>query len=116
MGESLTITIFSMVVVFIVLIAISYLIEILRITTNGKKGKEEPKKAIVEEKAVEKKEQIVSEEKVNDEELVAVIAAAVAASLGTTIPQIKIKTIKRISPTTPLWSEAGRREQILERL
>ncbi len=37
MGESVMITIFSMVVVFIVLIAISYLIEILRVTTNGKK-------------------------------------------------------------------------------
>ena len=108
------ITIFSMVVVFIVLIAISYLIEILRVTTNGKKGKEEPKKAIVEEKAVKKEE--TKEEKVDDEELVAVIAAAVATSLGTTIPQIKIKTIKRITSTTPLWSEAGRREQILEKL
>lgn len=115
-GDSLIITVFSMVIVFVVLIAISYLIEILRIATNGKKGKEGAKKVIIEEKTVEKKEQVVSEEKVDDEELVAVIAAAIAASLGTTIPQINIKTIKRISPTSPIWSEAGRREQILERL
>ncbi len=111
------ITIFSMVVVFVVLIAISYLIDILRVTTNGKKNKEEIKKAnVVEEKSVEKKEDISNKENVDDEELVAVISAAVAASLGVNIPEINIKAIKRISTTSPLWSEEGRREQILERL
>src|SRR5690554_8162883 len=109
-----------MVVVFIVLVAISYLIEILRVTINGKKDKKEEKEisksnASIGEKTTEKKETF-TKETVEDEELVAVIAAAIAASLGTTIPQINIKTIKRISPTTPAWSEAGRREQILEKL
>ncbi len=35
-GQSLLITVFSMIVVFIVLVAISYLIDLLRIATNNK--------------------------------------------------------------------------------
>ena len=40
---------------------------------------------------------------VDDEELVAVIAAAIAASLGIAIPEINIKSIKRIPQNTPVW-------------
>lgn len=117
-GDSLIITIFSMAIVFVVLIAISYLIDILRVVTNEKKGKEEPNKSniVVEEKKTDKMEEVLEEQKLNDEELIAVIAAAVAVSLGVSVPEVNIKSIKRTSSTTPLWAEIGRREQILGKL
>ena len=117
-GDSLMITVFSMVVVFVVLIAISYLIELLRVATNGNKDKKEiaSTNIVVEEKTSVKKEDIKVEEKLDDEELVAVIAAAIASSLGTTIPQINIKSIKRVSSNTTPWADMGRREQVLGKL
>ncbi len=100
-----------MLVVFIVLLAISYLIDLLRIATNGK---EENKDIVVKDnKTIE---EIPVEEDLNDEELVAVIAAAIAASMGVGIPDINIKSINRISPTEPKWAETGRREYISGKL
>ena len=117
-SDSLLITVFSMVVVFVVLIAISYLIDLLRLAINGKKDKEETEKAsiIIKEKQIEKSQEIKAEENSNDEELVAVITAAIAASLGVATPEVNIKSIKRVSQTTPTWAEMGRREQILGKL
>lgn len=112
-GDSLIVTAFSMIVVFIALILISYLIRILKIVAVEKKD-------IVENKventtlnaaalnAVEKEEK----NELDDEELVAVIAAAIAASLDVSIPQIKIRKIRRVPQNTPLWAEMGRKEQI----
>lgn len=109
LSESLVITVFSMLVVFVVLILISYLIRILKVASIGKKDKVQTTESnIMESKVVEKEE--VS--KTDDEELVAVIAAAVAANLGVSVPQIRIKEIKRVYQNTPLWAETGRREQI----
>jgi len=55
-------------------------------------------------------------EKVDDEELIAVIAASIAASLGVRVPEINIKSIKRIPQRTPIWGQAGRQELIYRKL
>lgn len=110
-GQSLLITVFSMIVVFIVLVAISYLIDLLRIATNNK---EKDVETTVVEKIEEKEIEI--EENLDDEELVAVIAAAIAASMGVGIPDINIKSINRVSPSQPIWAETGRREYISGKL
>lgn len=44
--------------------------------------------------------------------MVAAIAAAIAASLDVSIPQIRIREIRRISQNTPVWADMGRREQM----
>lgn len=117
-GDSLLITVFSMVVVFVVLAAISYLIDLLRIVTN----KEERKTSLLEEKNIDKikKTSEVKEEKVvdstEDEELVAVIAAAIAASIGVDTVDINIKSIRRVAPSQPKWAEVGRMEYINSKL
>jgi sodium pump decarboxylase gamma subunit len=111
-GDSLIITVFSMIVVFIVLIGISYLIDLLRVTTNGKE--EEAKNTVVKENKTLK--EVPIDANLDDKELVAVIAAAVAASMGVGITDINIKSINRISPFEPIWAETGRREYISGKL
>lgn len=118
-GESLLITVFSMIVVFIVLIAISYLIDLLRIVINREDKEEVPAKVaspasasqpVVDQQAPE------SAAGEDEEELVAVIAAALAASMGVGVEDINIRSINRRSPSQPAWAQAGRNEQILHRL
>lgn len=43
----------------------------------------------------------------NDEELVAVIAAAVAAHLGTSASNLVITNIRKVADATPTWGRAG---------
>ena len=110
-GDSLIITVFSMVIVFLTLLIISYLIDGLKVAVE-RDNNEEVK---IEESIVEK-EPTVEESSMEDEELVAVIAAAIAASEGVSIPQVKINTIRRVSKETPTWAKTGREEQIFNRL
>lgn len=115
--DSLIITVFGMLIVFVALLAIAYIIDILRLVVNGREEKEESKKTIKETIQLPAKETIKEpKETVDDKELIAVISAALAAHLKKDIPQIKIKTIRRVSTPNPLWSEAGIKEQILNRL
>ena len=46
----------------------------------------------------------------DDEELIAVISAAIAASLNTTMDNFKVTNIRRISDSTPTWGKVGRSE------
>ena len=109
-GQALIITGFSIVVVFLGLMIISALIDLLK-NISGDKKPEESKTVV----APVKKEDIVTNE-VNDEELVAVISAAIAASMGLSVPQLNIKSIRRIQQTTPAWAVASRQEQIAGKL
>lgn len=51
----------------------------------------------------------------NSEELIAVIAAAVAASMGLDLPDINIQSIRRIPQSTTPWADMGRKEQLFSR-
>lgn len=62
--------------------------------------------------APKKESPVAVEPATDDRELVAVIAAAVAASLGTTPNRIRVTNIVRTQDTTPSWGLAGRREMI----
>lgn len=53
--------------------------------------------------------ELVEEE---DEELIAVIAAAVAASMNTSIHNIIVKNIVRVNDHSPSWAKTGRIEQM----
>lgn len=48
----------------------------------------------------------------DDTALIAVIAAAIAASLGTSPNGIVIRSLKRSRTSTPKWGVAGREQQI----
>lgn len=51
----------------------------------------------------------------NDEELVAVIAAAIAAQMGTSSDNIVIKNVRRVIDATPTWGRAGISDQMATR-
>ncbi len=114
--DSLMITVFSMAVVFAVLAGIALFIKLLRAASNGVVEKE-VKNKIQENIKVEKANETIEEkEDIEDEELVAVISAAIAASLGVSIPEINIRSIRRTDLATNSWAQAGRVEQIMSRL
>ena len=109
--DSLIITVFSMAVVFIGLIVLAMLISVLK-NIGVEKKVEDVKKPQGPINAKESVVDKIEETTTNDEELVAVIAAAVAASLGVTVPEVNIKSIRRIPQSSPTWAIAGRQEQI----
>ena len=113
--DSLVITVFSMAVVFAVLASISFLIMILKAVSNGGE-KKEVKNQIQENLNVKPVSNIKEKEAVEDEELIAVISAAIAASLGVSIPEVRIRTIRRVNQNTTSWVQANKIEQVMKRL
>jgi len=51
----------------------------------------------------------------DEEELVAVISAAIAAQMGTSMHNIVVKNIVRVADSTPAWGQSGRMEQMNSR-
>ncbi len=98
----------GMAVTFAVLLFLWFAISVLTSIFKGldkKDKKSEPVKKIETAVAVE-----VSEDE--DEELIAVIAAAVAASLNTSIHNIVVKNVVQVSDHSPSWAKTGRIEQM----
>lgn len=114
MGQSLMVTVFSIIIVFLTLLIISYLIKGLQSFSQ----KDKAEKTINDTKPIktEEKQEIIKKSNSDDEELVAVIAAAIAANMGVDISDVKIKSIKRVPQNTSVWSKVGREEQIFNRL
>lgn len=105
--EAIFISIFAMLVVFLVLLIISYMIDI----TAGviKKGTSSGKKS----NGVVNISTAASTPKKSDDSsaVVAAIAAAVATYLGTSSDNIKIVSIRRVNPDST-WSKNGLLTQI----
>ncbi|WP_077368904.1 OadG family protein [Anaerosalibacter sp. Marseille-P3206] len=115
-GQSLIVTVFSMAIVFLSLLIISYIIDALRAVATKDKGVKVNENKAPVKVAKEEIVEISKDEEDDDEELVAVIAAAIAASMGVNVSDLNIKSIKRIPQGGPVWSRIGRQEQISNRL
>ncbi|NLY45429.1 MAG: OadG family protein [Tissierella sp.] len=114
--DALLVTLVSMVAVFVILILISSLINGLRMISGDKKKTEE---AVAEVKPAKNTVEIVPVPEVvkeDNEELVAVIASVVAMHLGLNIPDINIKSIKRVQQNSNPWSSTSKAEQLRGRL
>jgi len=100
------ITLFSMVVVFISLLVISYIIDLMRVIFNKKDKK------TVENKTIQQSPQPVVNTVVeeDDTELVAVITAAIAAMTGTNTSGLVVRNIKRLPDSDTTWSKTGKIE------
>ena len=105
-GEALFISVFAMIVVFIVLLIISYLIDITAFFISGKK-KVEIKKDINIETTTEMKKG-----NTKDGSLVVTIASAIVAYLGTSVDNVRIKSIRRVPQSDTPWTERGLLSQI----
>lgn len=113
-SEGLFITFISIISVFIILVLISFLIMGLK-NIGGEEKEEKTEKPVLKTKKEEIPQESVKEtyeEEGLDEELVAVIASALACSMGLDLPDINIKSIKRISRDTDEWSKASKVEQV----
>ncbi|WP_319372311.1 OadG family protein [uncultured Ilyobacter sp.] len=78
----------------------------------------EKPKTTTETQATPKSEAVQAQEEASetsDEELVAVIAAAIAAHLGTSVNNLVIRNITRVSDSTPAWGRAGIVDQMSTR-
>ncbi|PAB57612.1 OadG family protein [Anaeromicrobium sediminis] len=117
MGEKLTaslmVTVLGMGITFAVLMLLWGLI----VTMTKMLVKEEKKEVVTV--APQAAPQPVLEpacDEENDEELVAVITAAIAASLNTSTHNLVVRNIVRVIDETPAWGQAGRAEQLGNRL
>lgn len=110
--QGLLYTILGMVIVFFVLILLSFLVSGLKFFSGSEKRTINNKKEI-------KKPQLESmkqNEMDNSDELIAVIAAAVSSYMDVGIEEFKIKKITRIQDNSPMWKKVALGEQIHSRL
>ena len=107
-------TVLGMLITFTSLILIWGLTLLLSkfVQSIENKGKANIVEVKEEPKVVQEAQAIVEED---DEELIAVISAAVAASLNTSIHNIVVSNIVRVNDATPSWGVAGRSEQMNSR-
>lgn len=106
---ALMVTLLGMGITFTSLILIRYLTSLLSYVVMKIESKNKPDVKIVEKTNVAVVEEI---EEGDDEELIAVISAAIAASLNTSIHNIVVRNIVRTNDVTPSWGQAGRMEQL----
>ena len=113
LGDSVIVTLFSIVMVFLVLIVISIFISMLKNLNKSEKPKNiKDNKDVAIDNLDLKPTEKVDSGNINDEELVAVISAAIAISLDVKVQHINIKNIRRINNSSTAWSSAARQEQI----
>lgn len=111
------VTLLSMAVVFIILFLLQISIQVMArgLNPSNKENeglqKSEIKPNVTSEIKIEKAENQELEAN-SDEEICAVIAAAVASSMGVSQSDIRIKNIKRVGDQSPAWAKAGRIDQM----
>ncbi len=106
LGEAIVVTLFSMGVVFISLLAISYLIDLMKVSLS-KKDKKAADAKVVQQSKQSVVNTVVEQD---DTELVAVITAAIAAMTGTSTSGLVVRNIKRIPDYDSSWSKTGKIE------
>jgi len=116
-GDSLVITVFSMLLVFAALVVLSFIIDAFKLLAN-RQDKKTPNTvnsnvAKIEEDKLVSRPVIENTSSDEDElELVAVITASIAAMLSKPASSIVVKNIVRVPQTTPVWGSASRQETI----
>ncbi len=102
MGDAVVVCLFSLAVVFLVLLAISYMIDLVHyLLTRGEKKPAAPAPAPAAPAAAAAPAR-------DDHADAVLIAAAVAAYLGTTTDQFVVRSIRRLVPEESPWVQASR--------
>lgn len=107
-GQALFISLFAMAVVFLVLLVISYLIDITALFLK-KSAKSKKSNNVVSDATIASVS--ATSDKSRDDTIV-VIAAAIAAYLGTSVDNVRITKIRRVTQNDTAWNERGLLAQI----
>lgn len=114
---SLQVTLLGMGITFVALVLLWGVIIVFSRTVAAIENAKNPKVEVVATNVAETPvANAVVESQEDETQLVAVITAAIAASLGTTMNNIVVKNITRVHDTTPAWGRVGRTEQMNSRL
>lgn len=108
MGDAVVVCLFSLAVVFLVLLAISYMIDLVHyLLTRGERKPAAPAPAAPAAPAPAAP--VAAAAPARDDHADAVlVAAAVAAYLGTTTDQFVVRSIRRLVPEESPWVQASR--------
>ncbi len=104
-GQAVIVCLFSLAVVFAVLLAISYLIDLTAWVIRKAEGKPDPKPAAPTAPSQEAAPAVPERDDGIDAVLV---SAAVAAYLGQSVDQFTVRSIRRIRPEESAWSQVSR--------
>lgn len=103
-GQAVIVCVFSLVVVFAVLLAISYLIDLIALIVSRAEKK---KKAGAAPRQAAQPEQPAAATGAGTDEAV-LVAAALAAYLGTEPDRLVVRSIRRVTAEQTPWSQAVR--------
>lgn len=103
LAEGVKVTGIGLLIVFSVLVILMAALMLME-KIFYKKPAADSKSAVFEEKDLKPAK---AENEKDDSELVAVLAAAVAASLDTSVYNLKIKSYKRVGAAGSAWRKAG---------
>ena len=101
--EAIFISLFAMIIVFLVLLILSFMIDFTALIINKNKQKDVNQVKIIKDENKNKNEN----NNISDTSLVAIIAASIASMMNTDIDNIRITKIKRVGNTNSMWSEKG---------
>jgi sodium pump decarboxylase gamma subunit len=108
MGEfihGLIVTVIGMGITFLVLIILSYVLDLFRILAEGPSKKEDDLAEHVEEiNPIIEDSNVEDTSSGDDLELVAAITAAIAASMDTTADRLVVRSFRRIGTKTSKWN------------
>jgi len=118
LSASFQATVLGMGITFAALIIIWGLTVLLKNVVLSIEGKKDSGVKVVNtpQKKTEKVSEVVEEEVTDDEELIAVISAAIASSMETSVRNIVVKNIVRVNDDTPTWGKVARIDQVNSRL
>lgn len=100
------ITFIALVLIWLITVLMSRIIREMEKSQEIKKVPNVPKPTV----APNTEKPIALVETEDDEELIAVISAAIAATLNTSMNSIRVTNIRRVPDNTPTWGKVGRND------
>lgn len=118
LSASFQTTVLGMGITFAALIIIWGLSIVLKNVVLSIEGKKDSGVKVVNEPKNKKKvsSEVIEIDEMDDEELIAVISAAIASSMDTSVRNIVVKNIVRVNDDTPTWGKVARIDQVNSRL
>lgn len=107
-AEAITVTIFSMGLVFLVLFAINLILDGFKIQSEREQKALAKKEA--KDQPVQEEQPVPTKPQEDESEIIAVITAALVANLKTSKDKLIIKSIRQIQD--PTWAQTGRIENM----